>query len=416
MLALEVYADNLSLEVAQDLMFKLGRAYPRFWEKDGSAGHCPLRVQLLSKTGAQLAVSDYQERSKFLSFACAHRAPRVAAHWEYLLEPMVPHHSDKKGLLRYRQLEYYRMPFMAYLAVDRPELLTRADHVRLGLAAEPGAGDALPFGERYLTRFEIDHCYDRHHGTHASPEWCDTRYLSCGHTLVVTGRASNAFYVNPEHGVLGMFRHQHFLLFLIAHFHKSALLMFSDRLAAAVSRLEVGNAQALIAFRNETRQAHETFLRFTHRYWFHEVSNHEQARDLFELCRRHLNIDRLYEDVRLEVSDMSEYLENEAMRRQNESMMRLTVVTTFGLIGTIATGFLGMNLFSHAELEPHVKFLIFMGVFLPIIWLTLYTVKKSRRLSEFLDVIADENTGITAKFRAFWRVWGRRRSPPPAKY
>jgi hypothetical protein len=104
------------------------------------------------------------------------------------------------------------------------------------------------------------------------------------------------------------------------------------------------------------------------------------------------------------------------MRRQNESMMRLTVVTTFGLIGTIATGFLGMNLFSHSELEPYVKFLIFMGVFLPIIWLTLYTVKKSRRLSEFLDVIADENTGIAAKFRAFWRIWGRRSSPPPAKY
>ena len=51
---------------------------------------------------------------------------------------------------------------------------------------------------------------------------------------------------------------------------------------------------------------------------------------------------------------MSQYLEAEAARQQNETMMRLTVVTTFGLIGTEATGFLGFNLFSHSDQPPEV--------------------------------------------------------------
>src|SRR5258705_13778734 len=112
-------------------------------------------------------------------------------------------------------------------------------------------------------------------------------------------------------GSLIAFRHQHLLLFLIAHFHKAALLMFSDRLAEAVNRLELGKAAAVLKFRAETRLALETFLRFTHRYWFHELSHDEQAQHLFNMCRQHLEVEQLYNDVREEVQDMSQYLEAE---------------------------------------------------------------------------------------------------------
>ena len=91
--------------------------------------------------------------------------------------------------------------------------------------------------------------------------------------------------------------------------------------------------------------------RFTHRYWFHAVSNQTQAHDLFALCRSHLDIDWLYDDIRQEIQEMSEFLENEALRRQADTVTRLTVVTTFGLIGTTVTGFLGMNILAWAE-EP----------------------------------------------------------------
>jgi hypothetical protein len=40
------------------------------------------------------------------------------------------HHSARSGALRYRQIEYYRMPIMAYLAMQDPQALTRTDYVR----------------------------------------------------------------------------------------------------------------------------------------------------------------------------------------------------------------------------------------------------------------------------------------------
>ena len=46
---------------------------------------------------------------------------------------------------------------------------------------------------------------------------------------------------------------------------------------------------------------------------------------------------------------MSDYLDSDSLRRQANTVVRLTVMTTFGLIGTVATGFLGMNLLAMAD-------------------------------------------------------------------
>lgn len=406
-LVLEVAADNLPLATAQDIMLRFGRAYPAWWDKAGNPGHCPAEVAWISQSGEVVAKSDYQERLKFLSHVGQHRAPRVAAHLEYLLKPLVPHYSDATGSLRYRQLEYYRMPQMAFIALEEPEVLERGDYVRLALANGPGDGSPLPFTERYLTDFENKFCYDRYFERRSCRDWPATRYMSCGHALVVTGDADNELFMDETHGVLSSFRHQHFLIFLIAHFHKAALLMYSDRLAEAVARLDVGNRDALRGFRAETRLALENFLRFTHRYWFHAVSNQSDAHDLFALCRKHLDIDTLYEHIRVEVEAMSQYLENEATRKQQESMARLTVVTTLGLIGTVATGFLGMNLFDHTSLDAWTRLGIFALVFFPTLILAFATVARSQRLSECLDAISNEQFSFAGKLKSitaiFWR-------------
>jgi hypothetical protein len=404
-LALEFYADDLPLAVAQDVMFRLGRLYPAFWHKDGAPGHCALRTEWLADSGAVLASSDFEDRKTYLAHVGQHRSARLGLHWEFLLKPLVPLDRDK-GALRYRQLEYYRMPLMAYLALDNADGVSRADYVRLGHVR--GSGKATqPLADHHLTDFEAKHCYDRYHEKRDPADWPSTRYMSCNHALVVTGDARNEYFINGEHGLLNSFRHQHFMLFMVAHFQKAALLMFSDRLAEAVNRLDIRNPQAVLAFRSATREALETFLRFTHRYWFHVVSNQDQARDLFDLCRSHLDLDRLYEDVRQEVQEMSQYLENEAMRRQNESVARLTVVTAFGLIGTVATGFLGMNLFDHTGLGALEKVAIFAAVFVPTLVLTVFTIAKSQRLSSFLDALGNETMGVGEKLSAFVKVWRR---------
>lgn len=408
-LVIEVAGDNLPLATAQDIMLRFGRAYPAWWDKDGHPGHCPAEVAWISQSGEVVAKSDYEDRLKFLSHVSQHRAPRVAAHLEYLLHPLVPHYSDASGTLRYRQLEYYRMPQMALIAVDDPDRLQRGDYVRLALAKGPGDGSALPYTERYLADFEAKYCYDRYFENRVcGGEWPSTRYMSCGHALVVTGDADNELFLDETHGVLSSFRHQHFLIFLIAHFHKAALLMYSDRLAEAVARLDVANRGELSGFRAQTRSALENFLRFTHRYWFHSVSNQSDAHDLFALCRQHLDIDSQYEHIRQEVEAMSQYLENDATRKQQESMARLTVVTTLGLIGTVATGFLGMNLFDHTGLDTWTRAGIFVLVFLPTLILTFLTVARSQRISECLDAISNETMSFRAKLKSIGGIFWRR--------
>ena len=402
-LALEVSADDIPFATAQNLMFRFGRAYPAYWEKDGRGGHCPWKVEWLAADGRVVAQSDYENREKFLSFVCRHRAPTTAAHWEYLMAPLILHHADGKGLLRYRQLEYYRMPYMAYLALEDVETLSRSDSIRLALGNEPGENSALPYSDTYLSDFETRYCYDRNFIS--GQKAANVRFHASGDTLVVTGDASDSFFSSLESGVLSRFRHQHFLMFMIAHFQRAALLMFSDRLVGVVSKLEVASPKAHRIFRRDIRNTHENFLRFNHRYWFENISHQAQVRELFTMTRDHLQLDNLFREVREELQDMGNFLDVEAMRKQNDTVVRVTVVTTFGLIGTVTTGFIGMNIFDWTEQPTWWRVAAFFGVFVPTAFLTLYTVIKSRRLSDFLDALSDETASWGKRGRALLRVW-----------
>ena len=57
-------------------------------------------------------------------------------------------------------------------------------------------------------------------------------------------------------------------------------------------------------------------MRFTQRYWFTEVSDQAQTRDLFRLQRMHLGNDDLYKELRGEIFDMVQYLDSDALREQ----------------------------------------------------------------------------------------------------
>ncbi|MBH9578518.1 hypothetical protein [Inhella proteolytica] len=402
LLNVELRGEQLPLPEAQELLYRLGRAYPAGWDERGLPLHCLAESRFLDAEGRVLAESDTREREPFIAHVQQRRAPRIARHWAWLLEPLVPDHGEKSGPLRYRQVEYYRMPVMAYLALDDPQRLSRADFVRLGLVC--GAGDGqLPYGEQHLAEFEARHCWDRF--------WCSqgaapyTRYLSCGHALVVLGSARASFFTHRERGVLAQFRHQHFMLFLLVHFQKAALLMFSDRLVDALRRLNIGDVENVRIFKREIRACFEGFLRFTHRYWFLDVSEQVQARALHRLLLQHLEVQPLYAEVKQRIEDMAQYLETDNVRRQANTVVRLTVVTIFGLVGTITTGFLGMNLLAEADSPLWQRLAVFGLTLGATLWLTAYTIVKSKRLSDFLDALSDERLPLRAKLGSLLAVW-----------
>jgi hypothetical protein len=409
-LAVEIFAKDITLSRALDTLYRFGRAYPTHWEPSGRGGHCAERVEWISREGQVLAVSDYEKRERYLSFVCRHRVPCVAFHWEYLLWPLVLYHSDLPGAVRYREIEYQRMPLMSYLAVDDVTRLTRGDWVRLGLVTRPGDPETLPYSERFLQDFEYRYCYDRYWDRTRPHDWMNTRFICNGHAFTVIGSAGESFFTDAESGILGQFRHQFFLLGLIAHFHKASLLMLADRLVVAISRLDLGRSESIRVFKRSVRQTMEIFLRFTHRYWFHAVSDQAQAGDLFTMWSRHLRTDALYEEARQEIQDMTHYLDSDQVRRQAETVVRLTVVTILGLVVNIATGYFGMNLIAAADNPLPTKIAYFLLVFIPALAFILYAVAKSKALSDFLDAMSDERLGGRQKLGVLLSVWKRRRA------
>ena len=231
--------------------------------------------------------------------------------------------------------------------------------------------------------------------------------------MVMIGCARHAWHLDQEVGLLAQFRHQYFLVALIAHFQKAALLQMSNRLVSAVSALEKRDAMSMRVFKAEIRDCLQAFLRFNHRYWCYEVSSQSMVQDLYAMFGRHLGNTESFNEVRQEILDMGQYLDSDDARRQGESVLRLTVVTILGLVGTIVTGFLGMNLIAEADQPMPIKILYFFIVLVPTIILTLFTVHKSSVLSGFIDTIGDVNTSWRGRMAALKRV---RASFAGAKY
>jgi hypothetical protein len=404
-LAFEMYTDDIPLSRAQDTLFRFGRAYPAYWEKDGQGGNCPYSVEWLGRNDEVLAASDYAARAKYLAFVARYRSPCLAHHWDFLLQPLLLEYPGQVAPLRYRLLEYNRMPFLSFFSVDDPSELTRADFVRIGMVTRPGEPDTLPYSSTTLADFEREYCDDRFWGRSGERFSGDTRFIVTGLTLSIVGRHGDHFFSGAVTGLLGQFRHQYFLLFLIAHFHKAALVSMSDELAVAMNRLAVGETESVKNFKRTIRQMMEVFLRFTHRYWFHEVSNQAIARSIYGRLSKFLGNEELYAEVRSEVTDMNNYLDSDSARRQANTVLRLTVVTILGLIGTIASGLLGMNVFAEAEKPVLWRVALFGLITAATFALTVATVAQSKRLADMLDVISDARLGWKSKWRAIGRAW-----------
>ncbi|HKC95774.1 MAG TPA: hypothetical protein VKB81_17310, partial [Nitrospira sp.] len=75
------------------------------------------------------------------------------------------------------------------------------------------------------------------------------------------------------------------------------------------------------------------------------------------------------------------------------------------------TGFWGMNLFMVTDEPPLTRFFYFLIILILAMGLTFYTVLKARRLSDFLETLADERQSSKAKLAALATVWKGKRHP-----
>jgi hypothetical protein len=395
---LEVAGTDIPLAQAVELMDRFGRPYAPAWESSDRGAHCPYRVAFRGHDGALLSQSDYGDRDKFIDLVRSERQTPLSMHWEFFLSPLVPAYLQG-GTIKYYQIENKRIPTMTYLSFDDPTQLSRGDMIRIGFAAKWGASDTLPYAKQFLADFESQYCYDRYWDPEDPTTDMDTRYIFCGVSFAMITKTGQ------QTQLLGQFRHQFYQIGLIANFNKAALLSLSNRFSRAVERLNVRSYESVKQFKKHVRETLEVFLRFNHRYWFHEISNQVQATDFFQRWSHQLGSDALYQEVREEARDINEYLDADRTRKQTDNAMRLTVVSSCGMVGTVVTGFLGMNLYSHSDLPALEKMLIFGAVFIPTTALALYTVIISRRIANFMEALSSEGLTWTEKVGTFRQIF-----------
>jgi hypothetical protein len=397
--ALEVVGHDVPLADAIETMDRFGRPYPPSWEEPGQAAHCTWQVEFLDAQGQLVTASDYGDREKYITLVKDIKQTPLSLHWESMMKPLVPAYLGG-GPLQYYQIENKRIPIMSFLAVDEPRALTRGDVARIGFATKWGPSETLPFSSRFLRDFETRHCYDRFWEPGEPDSGMDTRFTLCGPAFAMITK-----YGEASLELAHTFRHQFYRIGIIVNFHKGALLNLSNRFSISVERLRVGDYDSVRVFKQTVRETLELFLRFNHRYWFHEISNQVLAADLYQRWSAELGSQQLYEDVREEARDINEYLDADRTRRSADNTQRLTVVSACGMVGMVATGFLGMNIFNYADMTPAWKFAIFMIVFIPSIVLTAWTVLISRRLATFMEALASERMTWSEKTHALRQIW-----------
>ena len=90
------------------------------------------------------------------------------------------------------------------------------------------------------------------------------------------------------------------------------------------------------------------------------------------------------------------------------------MVTIFGLIGTVATGVLGMNLLNESDASLGHRALIFIFTVGLTLAVTAFTITRSKALADFLDAMSDERVGWRGKWASLRRaLLPRRRRQAP---
>ncbi|WP_459866335.1 hypothetical protein [Endothiovibrio diazotrophicus] len=426
LLLLEVASETaMSLDTVHDLLDRFRRAYPPYWgpseTRNGEfiAGHYPARVSW--SDGGQSAGTNV---GAFTDTVRESSQSPVDAHWRHLLEPIVfEGYPLNGGTIVASQLGDDRIPFMAWLALAQPETLTRADWVRLAFADESGDRFQLPYARSFLESFEAEHCYDRFwdHATPGGEGWMSTRFLTSGYAFLMVGRDDSAsgdaqFFTGDgeQH-----FRRHYLQLGRLVHLQRAALLAIAHDLTLAVERLKgrdisgPGRREFFAAVRGDLTR----LLRFTHRYWFHEVTGQTQGQELFERWRAHLGVDRLYGDVTAEAQAINQFLDADDQRRQADVTTRLTYVATAGLFISIVVGVWGSDtvMKSLTDCVAWVPSWVFWPIvvsFLALILLT-FAAKGVFAAGDCIGRWVGRSFGSVCGSRACGRVveWWRRRCP-----
>lgn len=279
-----------------------------------------------------------------------HREPFTASVWKVILEPLEPqqYSTEPSDCLRFEHIRDERAVLMSYISVAKRAIrsISDGDWLRLACVDSPGKKTTMPYSPEFFRPEESPlqgYTYDRFwHSTGESLEpstdkdghgWMSTRWLCSGYSFTCVGDSSDyAFFRDDHAGALSHFRHHYFALTMIAMFHHASLLVYKHRLAEASDNMLTGNVSERVRnldFREAAERLAREIMRFRTLYWFSEVSNQVQGAELFDIFRKHLRSQDLFNQV---TSDTESSV---ALLRQWDSEDQARATQSLTIIGAI---------------------------------------------------------------------------------
>ena len=325
----------INLAQVQTIIDHFRRSYTPFWN-DEHPSKVPTKLELSDGTKATKQKQSEMIKALEDNFGACADAP--------LLEPWASW-LERLNLKDWRDPNDERVPVMSFILLKKTEgsnrdtlnQIRKSDWFRLAEADE--SGKEYAYNPAFLARLEAGFFYDRFMPDPLMPDYLATRHIFGGaHYCVVSvddvqNDPKNSNF--PRDIIQTHFRRHYEKMALAARFEFASLLAFSARITNAVKPLEDPKASKHTRdrFRADILTIHEEFLEFTHRYHFTGISSQIQASEMFKHWRTSQDLDRLYQDVKDEITSASQYAQTvQADNKANEANALARVAILVGAL------------------------------------------------------------------------------------
>ncbi len=112
---------------------------------------------------------------------------------------------------------------------------------------------------------------------------------------------------------------------LIVLFQRAMLLKFAEDVDDLTGDFETGRCSKKL--KDDSDRLHGEFIKFVNKYWFIEVTPQEQGIEIYDQWMGLLKLEKLYDELQREISELAGYVENKI---EAETNSRLAMITSLG--------------------------------------------------------------------------------------
>ncbi|NUO10021.1 MAG: hypothetical protein HUU08_15335 [Candidatus Brocadia sp.] len=161
---------------------------------------------------------------------------------------------------------------------------------------------------------------------------------------------------------------------MIVLFQRAMLLKFAEDIDDLTLCFEVGKLSTDL--KEKSDRLHGEFIKFINKYWFVEVTPQEQGIEIYNQWMGLLNLEKLYNEVQKEVSELAGYVENKIEAETNSRVAMITYVGFPVLILGLITGILQCDV---CKIKDALSFKV-IGIILSLGFLFVFFCPRFRRM------------------------------------